>query len=147
MGFDTLLFKGGEDGQLVKIALAENRIIVTRDTRLKERKLIFGGQVKALLLKTDNVLEQARIALTKLDLKSQMRPFSLCLKCNYSLTTVNIQAVQERVPPYVLRTQNNYMECACCKRVYWKGTHWAAMKLNLAQMNILINDQNHDKTN
>jgi uncharacterized protein with PIN domain len=32
-----------------------------------------------------------------------------------------------RVPPYVYRTQKQYMECPDCHRIYWRGTHWAAM--------------------
>ena len=125
---------------MVEIALAENRIIVTRDTRIIERKAITGGQVKALLLKTDNVYEQAQITLAELDLKSAMRPFSLCLECNQSLVSISTNEVRERVPPYVWQTQKEYVECPKCGRVYWKGTHWTAMRHNLAQMNIMENE-------
>jgi hypothetical protein len=137
LGFDTLFFKGENDGQMVEIALIENRIIVTRDTRIIKRSLIAGGKVKALLLKTDNVYEQTQIALAELDLKPWIRLFSLCLECNQSLVSLSREAVRERVPPYVWQTQIEYVECPVCRRVYWKGTHWTAMRHFLAQTKVI----------
>ena len=42
--------------------------------------------------------------------------------------------VKERVPPYVFKTQNQYVECPLCHRIYWRGTHWAAMTRRLNQL-------------
>jgi len=34
------------------------------------------------------------------------------------------ERVKERVPEYVYKTQQDFMECPQCKRVYWPGSHW-----------------------
>ena len=131
LGFDTLFFKGENDGIMVEIAQSENRVILTRDSRLIERKPIARGQVRALLLTTDNVYEQEQNTVTEFDLKAAMKPFSLCLECNQALAAVNRENVQSRVPPYVWQTQKEYRECPHCHRIYWKGTHWEAMNRRL----------------
>ena len=62
-----------------------------------------------------------------LDLKRQFRPFTLCLECNQPLVERSREEVKDRVPPYVYKTQNQYMECPACHRIYWRGTHWETM--------------------
>jgi uncharacterized protein len=146
LGFNTLFFKGEKDSRLLEIALTENRILVTRDTRIMERRMIAGGQVKALLLKTDDIYEQLLIVLIKLDLKPSMHLFSICLECNLSLISLSREEAKERVPAYVWQTQQEYVECPECRRVYWKGTHWAAMKNKMVQMNIIVTERKDEKT-
>lgn len=137
LGFDTIFFHGEDDNTMINIAIAENRIIVTRDTRIMERKVISGGRVKALLLKTDKVDEQEKIAITEFDLESQSQPFTICLECNQCLIDVNRDEVRDRVPPYIWQTQTQFMECPKCRRIYWRGSHWAAMSKHLTQRNII----------
>jgi uncharacterized protein with PIN domain len=137
LGFDTLFFKGENDRTMVEIAQTEKRIILTRDTRLMQRRPIAGRQVKALLLTTDNAYEQEQKTLTEFDLKSEVKPFSLCLECNQTLVSVDRENVQTRVPPYVSQSQLEYVECPKCRRVYWKGTHWTAMREQLNRMKII----------
>jgi uncharacterized protein with PIN domain len=48
------------------------------------------------------------------------------------LVEKNKEQVKEKVPPYVLKTRNQYMECPACHRIYWRGTHWQAMNKKLA---------------
>ena len=62
-----------------------------------------------------------------LDIKSQSRPFTICLECNQPLIERSPAEVKDRVPPYVYKTQTQYMECPECHRIYWRGTHWKAM--------------------
>jgi uncharacterized protein with PIN domain len=49
------------------------------------------------------------------------------MECNTLLEKRTMDEVQNRVPPYVFKTQEEYMECPACNRIYWKGTHWQAM--------------------
>jgi uncharacterized protein with PIN domain len=35
------------------------------------------------------------------------------------------------VPPYVFKTQEQFVECPACHRIFWKGTHWQAMTRKL----------------
>jgi len=127
LGFDTLFFTGPNDGDMVKLALEENRIILTRDTHISERRLVTGGKIKVFLFSSDRPMEQLRHILLLLGLKDGFRPFTLCVEDNHPLREIEKGMVGGRVPPYVFKTQDSYMECPHCRRIYWRGTHWRAM--------------------
>jgi uncharacterized protein with PIN domain len=127
MGYDSVFFNGEDDSQMVKQALAEGRIILTRDTGMMRRRVISGGRVKAILIESEEPEKQMQQLIKAFDLKSQSRPFTLCLECNQPLEKRSLEEVTGRVPPYVYRTQTQYMECPKCHRIYWRGTHWEAM--------------------
>jgi uncharacterized protein with PIN domain len=127
MGYDTLIFKGNDDADMLTASLAENRTILTRDSQLMKRRLITRGQIKAILIKSDNTEEQLNQVLETLNLAPAPPPFALCLECNEQLVAKRKEEVRDSVPAYVFQTQNEYMECPACCRIYWKGTHWQAM--------------------
>jgi len=131
MGYDTLFFNGSDDAQMVAIALDENRVILTRDTQIMVRGIITSGRLKAILIESDKPEEQIQQAIGSLNLDCQFKPFALCLECNEPLEDRSVQEVKDRVPPYVFQTQNKYVECPACHRIYWKGTHWQAMTKKL----------------
>lgn len=134
LGFDTLFFTGENDSQMVSLALAENRIILTRDTHILKRRLVTKGRVKALLIKTDDPGTQIEQVIRELGLTDLIRPFALCLECNQLLISRTKEEVTDRVPPYVRQTQKEYVECPKCHRIYWKGTHWEAMTERLKKL-------------
>lgn len=127
---------------MVNIALAENRIILTRDTHILERRAVTNGKVKTLLVKSDNVEEQIKQVIHDLHL-NDFKPFTLCLEDNQLLVARTRDEVKNRVPPYVWKTQEEYVECPQCHRIYWKGTHWDAMTKRLKK---LIQDTGKDKS-
>jgi len=131
MGYDARFFEGSSDSQMVAIALAENRVILTRDTQIMRRRLVTSGQLKAILIQSDEPERQMRQVIDALKLDCQFQPFSICLECNQPLVERSREQVKELVPPYVFQTQNQYMECPACHRIYWRGTHWQAMTKNL----------------
>jgi uncharacterized protein len=134
MGYDSVFFTREDDGLMVKQALAEDRILLTRDTGVMKRRLITSGRVKAILLESEDPQQQMRQLISSLDLKSQVKPFTLCLEDNALLVAAAPADVKYRVPPYVFKTQTQYVECPACRRVYWRGTHWLAMLNNLEKM-------------
>ena len=133
-GFDTLFIKGIDDNRLVRIALDENRVLLTRDREILKRRLVTSGRLKVILIEDDEVKAQLRQVLTTLDLAGQLRPFSLCVECNEPLVTREREEVEELVPPYVFQTQTQYMQCPGCLRVYWRGTHWERMSRELERI-------------
>lgn len=128
MGYNTLFFNFGQDGEMIKIATEENRIIVTRDTRIMERRVVKTGAVRAVLLTTDNPSKQMRQLFASIDRQVDFRPFSLCISCNQLLIKVAKEHVREKVPAYVYKTQDVFYCCQNCERIFWRGTHWQAMK-------------------
>lgn len=130
MGYDALFPLENEDNELVRIALREGRIIVTKDSGLSERRLVTTGRLGLLLVRHDDLKSQLRQVVRSLDLTSP-RGFSRCVRCNEPLLGLGRESAKERVPPYVYGTQDDFMECAICRRVYWRGTHWANMQAEL----------------
>jgi uncharacterized protein with PIN domain len=131
LGYDTLLFDHGDDSRLIKIALTEGRVLLTKDTHIMERGVITSGRLRAILIAGDEPVQQVKQVIDALGLDGEARPFSLCMECNAPLEDRSKQAVADLVPPYVLRTQDEYVQCPACRRVYWKGTHWQAMMRRL----------------
>jgi len=127
LGYDTEFFTGDDDWQMVVSALREDRIILTRDTGIMKLGVVDSGKVKAVLIINDNPGEQIRQVNESLDLDFNTRLFTRCMECNTLLVKRTMDEVQNRVPPYVFKTQEEYMECPACNRIYWKGTHWQAM--------------------
>ncbi|MFC1918483.1 Mut7-C RNAse domain-containing protein [Chloroflexota bacterium] len=134
MGYDALSFCGSDDGQMVATALAEERVMLTRDTQVMERRAVTGGRLKAILIQSDKPEQQIQQVGKALGLDFRFRPFTICLECNKPLESRSKQEMQTRVPPYVFKTQHQYMECPGCHRVYWRGTHWEAMTRKLERL-------------
>jgi uncharacterized protein with PIN domain len=127
-GFDASLFTGADDAAIVAAALAENRILLTRDRRIMKRHVIVAGHIKAILIESAHFKEQVQQVVSTLRLdKSSIHPFTTCLECNKRLQECAKEVIKSRVPPYVYRTQEHFAECPACHRLYWQGTHWQAM--------------------
>lgn len=127
MGYNAVLFKEEDDGRLVRTALTQNRVVLTKDSQIMKRRVVTSGRVKAVFLDTDNPAEQLRKVIQVLRLDCHFKPFSICLECNHPLIEMAKEEVRGRVPPYVFKTQEQFMECPSCHRIYWRGTHWQAM--------------------
>ena len=130
LGYDSLFLPEADDNELLRIAAEQGRTILTSDHYILERRVVKTGQVKVLLTKSDDFREQLRDVVETLGLDSR-NLFSLCIECNEHLRSVEKQRVRERVPPFVLRTQEKFYECPVCAKVYWRGTHWSNMRAEL----------------
>ena len=80
MGYDTLFFNGSDDSGLIAIALAEDRVILTRDTQIIKRRVVTSGQLKAILIQSDEPERQMRQVIDTLNLDWQFKPFTICLE-------------------------------------------------------------------
>lgn len=134
MGYNAILFKEEDDGSMVRTALVQDRVLLTKDSQLMKRRVVTSGRVKAVFLDTDDPSEQLRKVIRALRLDCRFKPFSICLECNHPLVEKAKEEVRGRVPPYVFRTQEQFMECPSCHRIYWRGTHWQAMNRVLQRL-------------
>jgi uncharacterized protein with PIN domain len=133
-GFDTVFVNDLDDNRLVRLALSEGRVLLTKDTQILKRRVAATGRLKVILIESEEVKQQLRQVLKTLNLVSQIRPFTLCLECNQPLMTKAKEEVKDLVPPYVFQTQTQYMQCPACQRVYWRGTHWQRMSRELGRI-------------
>jgi uncharacterized protein with PIN domain len=133
-GFDTLFINDLDDNRLVRLALSEGRVLLTKDTQILKRRVATTGRLTVILIESEEVKEQLRQVLGTLNLGSQIKPFTLCLECNQPLVARNKEEVKDLVPPYVFKTQTQYMQCPACQRIYWRGTHWQRMSRELEKI-------------
>ena len=133
MGYDARFFDGDDDSELVALAKAEGRVILSRDTLIMQRRLITSGKIRAVLIDSDRPERQVRQVVATLGLDSHFKPFSICLECNQPLVERAKDELKELVPPYVFKTQNYFRQCPNCERLYWRGTHWQAMTRRLEE--------------
>ena len=133
MGYDTIFPKENGDNELVRIALRENRVLVTRNAGIALRWVVGLGQMSVALIEKDDLRSQLKQLVQDLELDLS-GGFSLCVYCNEPLHSIDKQDVADLLPPYVLLTQAKFFECPECRRFYWPGTHWANMESELSQV-------------
>jgi len=134
MGYDALLFDGQDDNQMIRMALAQGRVLVTKDTQIMKRWVVTSGRLKALLIQGEDHRGQLRQVVGSLHLDYRFRPFSLCLECNQPLEPISKEEVKGMVPAHVFQTKSKFTRCAVCQRIYWQGTHWQAMSQELDRL-------------
>jgi len=82
LGYDTAYFPHLDDNQLVRLARAEGRLLLTRDRGLARRR-----GLRCLLIENDHLEEQLGQILAELALTAE-HPFSRCPLCNTPLQKV-----------------------------------------------------------
>lgn len=128
LGYDTVYFPDLDDNELVRLARAEGRILLTRDRELTHRR-----GLNCLLVENDELEEQLQQVISDLHLDIE-QPFSRCPVCNTPLQEVEKPSVKDRVPPYIFRTKEHFSLCPECDQIYWRGTHWAKMREKIARI-------------
>lgn len=121
LGFDAVYFTQINFSSLLIQALRDNRIILTRNSHFINKARV----TKAIEIKSEKVSQQLKQVLQELSLRlDSERMFSRCIICNIELNEIDKQQVKDKVPEYVFRTQDEFLTCPSCQRVYWSGTHW-----------------------
>lgn len=127
LGYDAAYLADTDDIEVVRQARAEARLILTRDRGLAARR-----GVQAMLIDSQAIDEQIRQVQDSIGLPPEpVTP--RCPVCNTPLEPLSREAAQGRVPPYVWRAHTVFRACPGCHRVYWNGTHWAAIQGRLGR--------------
>jgi hypothetical protein len=136
LGYDTLYDPRLDDHQLVRLARAEGRVLLTRDRPLAGRR-----GLRALLVASEDLDEQLRQVLVELELEPD-RTYSRCPVCNGGLEAISHDEARAYVPPYVAQTQAEFKHCSSCGRIYWQGSHWQQMEEHLSRLRAAGTSQN-----
>jgi uncharacterized protein len=121
LGYDTYYDPAWDDAQLVRLARAEERVLLTRDTGLARRP-----GVCVLLLGSEKL--EAQLAQLHEDVGLTVGvPFTRCPVCNAPLEAISRDQAWGQVPPYIFVTQPEFRLCPSCNRFYWRGSHWERM--------------------
>jgi uncharacterized protein with PIN domain len=119
LGFDCAYDSEIDDEALVRRAVREDRIILSRDRSLPEDWWVPGIH----LVGSEELREQLREIVHRFGLTGSVRLFSRCNECNHPLREARKADVSERVPPHAFAAHDRFLECSSCRRVYWEGSH------------------------
>lgn len=121
LGFDCLYQNDYDDETIATIADSEQRIVLTRDRALLQRKIITRGYfVRALRPRL-----QVKEVLARFDLYRLVSPFKRCIRCNGALQAIDKQAIEERLEAKTRQYIESFRMCTACGQIYWQGSHHA----------------------
>jgi uncharacterized protein with PIN domain len=131
LGYDTLYPPPGPDRELIEMAGAEDRIILTRDKIVSKTK-----KAEAIYIKSDNLDEQLSQLASDLSLTLDANLIeddrgtllNRCTACNGTLMTIPAEQAADKVPEGVRSHITHYWQCIDCHKIYWEGTHWEQIK-------------------
>jgi uncharacterized protein len=113
-GYDTLIIEQSmPDAAILQMAIAEKRIILTRDR-------YFEGRENSIYLK-GNSIEECVTELSPVNVNWLLAPFTRCLECN--------------TPLEAGKHETTY--CPKCQKTYWEGSHTKRMRATLTNWNTI----------
>lgn len=120
LGFDSLFRNDYHDHEIIEIALLEKRIILTRDKELLKHNKVNHGY----WLRNNDPKKQLNEVVERLQLQTNLRPFTRCSNCNGGLNKVTKDEIKMRIPADTYTTFNEFWKCLGCGNVYWQGSHY-----------------------
>lgn len=117
-GYDVYLAADGQsDAEILEIARAENRVLVTRDKRLAAH-----AHPRGILVEGRGAAAEAQSLSARLPIDWSLAPFTRCVVDNALLEDASPADV-ERMPPQARDGPGPFRRCPLCTRVYWPGSH------------------------
>jgi uncharacterized protein len=129
LDFDTVFDPAIDDPELVDLADAEKRILLTRDRHLVE----YLQPDRSVLITWDAPLEQLRQVIETCRLEPPPTLFTRCMICNTPLRHASEEEVATLQPGRARALPGQVWRCPGCLRVYWPGTHTWRMRETLQQ--------------
>jgi len=130
LGFDAAYANCSSDAELVRISTVERRILLTRDRGLLKRSAVTHGyQVRHTVSR-----RQLAEIVGRFDLARSIRPFTRCMACNGVLAQVPKEQVRPMLPPRTAASYEEFLQCAQCRKAYWKGPHYRRMQSFLGEL-------------
>lgn len=120
LGFDTLYRTDYDDSEIIRIALEQHRIILTRDRRLlHDRRITHARWLHSVMAE-----EQACEVIRRFQLEYDIRRFARCPACNGLVDPVEKETILSRLEPLTVKYYTDFFQCRECGKIYWKGSHY-----------------------
>jgi uncharacterized protein len=119
LGFDCWYRTHADDRDLARVAVAEDRILLTRDRGLLMRREVVHGYCP----RSDHPDLQAGEVVDRFGLRTRAAPLSRCVRCNGRLRSVPLAEVAAQVPPRSRVAFDRFARCDDCRQVFWPGSH------------------------
>ena len=128
LGFDTLYYSNGDDSGIMRIAVAEGRVVLTADRSLAERTRTGRASVLLISGRSDSRRLASLLVAARSSGVSLARGGPLCSLCGGNLQRMRRADVAGHVPLSVERRHRLFFECVECGQYYWKGSHWKKLR-------------------
>ena len=137
-GFDTLYVAHTHDDEILKIGIAENRIILTCDKELFKRAL--KNEADSILLQGSDDLKDIVHILSKcgIALLTFHTIDSRCAICNGLLIRKEPSDVVKDVNSNILKRHKQFFKCSGCKKIYWEGSHLTHIQQTVKLINEIM---------
>ena len=141
-GFDTLYLRHFNDDDVLKIGVAQRRIILTCDRELFRR--LVKAAARGVLLKGSNDLEDIAYVLSKYEISSIgfSRLNSRCSICNgLIMRGRSISDIKRHLPSNVIKWHEEFFQCTNCNKVYWEGSHIIRIRAWARELNMKLKEK------
>jgi uncharacterized protein with PIN domain len=130
-GYDASWHDGIDDGELVRLARAEGRTVLSSDDDVFAYALVRDGLVAALFVPRGEPI-QVQLAHVLRVLSLPLRE-PRCMACGGELAELAKEAAAGLVPPRSLARHDRFWRCTRCQQAFWQGSHWQEIIEKLRQ--------------
>jgi uncharacterized protein len=120
------------DNDLLALAKAEKRTLLTRDLELYKRAIVKGLDAYYVEGKSEpnRIAEVAkRYSLTlKIDMDK-----SHCPICNTPIGSADKEQLKDKLEPNTYHYYDQFWRCPNCGQIYWQGAHWKQINATLTE--------------
>jgi len=120
LGFDSLYDNGYKDDEIAELSNKDNRIILTRDKGLLQRKNVKRGY----WIRSLKIENQIKEVVKRFDLYNKIKPFKRCMICNGNIKEIKKDMLQYKIDKYIFNNYNCFYICLSCNKIFWKGNHY-----------------------
>jgi uncharacterized protein with PIN domain len=134
LGHDVLYSVQLSDNELLGLAKAECRVLLTRDLELYKRAIGRGLDAFYVEGKTESsrlaeVTERYGLTL-ELDMDS-----AFCPLCNTKLRAAPKEQLKSELEKNTYLYYDKFWKCPNCGQVYWQGAHWKQITKTIVEAN------------
>jgi uncharacterized protein with PIN domain len=134
LGQDVIYDADAMDNELLRIAVEEKMILLTRDRELQMRALAKNLESALILGETEEERLAEMAKAFGLSLEVVMTE-TKCPECGSTLREASKREIANKVPQRSLELYDRYWTCSDrdCGKVYWIGSHWKQMHRTLEE--------------
>jgi uncharacterized protein len=138
LGFDVTWANDYTEFDLIGLAAAEGRIVLSRDRALLFRREFHGSPLEGMLVRSRESWAQLVEVCRRFGLASRFLPFSLCAACGAPLVPAGKEELLPLLPPLVAERYDEFFVCPACGKPYWKGDHFRSIGPFLERLNLAL---------
>lgn len=130
LGIDTAYRNDYTRQEFIEVAKSGQRILLSKD-----RSFAKLPEIEFFQINSSDSFKQLKQVIEHYQLTPLFAPFTRCLYCNCLLDKKDKKEIVSRLLPKTIRHFDEFWQCPCCGRLYWKGSHYDRMLKVIEQLN------------